>query len=179
MGTTAKTFAPGDRVTLLNPSITTGQKGAGTVVFLEDSGHGFRVQLDAMEPGYLVECCEHEVRERRNPRREEWASYCATLFLGRRGLLKGSDGEAAPRFASITLSEVPEYVPPEYPKVRKLGARKFGLELEDGREYECEARPLRAMALLHHLSEKTWADVEFVRLGMERIAEACGWDICH
>jgi hypothetical protein len=37
--------------------------------------------------------------------------------------------------------------------------------------------PVKVLGLLHHLSTKTWATPDFLRLVMERVAEAHGWDL--
>ena len=78
-------------------------------------------------------------------------------------------------FEFIKLSDI-EYTPPAFPKVVKR-RHKLWLVLEDGREYEVPADPIKVLGLLHHFAGKVWADHGFFYHAIARIANARGWQI--
>jgi hypothetical protein len=81
-----------------------------------------------------------------------------------------------PELITICAADIPEYVAPKHPKVSGRG-RTMTLVLEDGRHYEVSENPLEFLGLLRHLTKKTWADGEFLRLAIGRVAVARGWDL--
>lgn len=78
-------------------------------------------------------------------------------------------------------ADVPIRVPPEFPKVvRDRGRWRVDLDDDDeGRWYSLDRSPMNVLALVVHLSHKTWATPEFLRLVAVRAAVAFGWDVYH
>lgn len=88
------------------------------------------------------------------------------------------DGQnPAKRKAIVTrLSDIPPYVPPEFPRISGKG-RDMTLEVEAGRHYDVPETPLEFLGLVRHLAKKTWVDREFIRLAIARVALARDWKL--
>jgi hypothetical protein len=78
-------------------------------------------------------------------------------------------------FSLIRVSDI-DGTAPQFPRVVKRRRRPF-LQIEDGREYEIAADPIKTLGLLHHLAGKIWADRRFFFYAIARIAQAQGWAI--
>jgi hypothetical protein len=71
--------------------------------------------------------------------------------------------------------------PPTYPRVVKYKG-EWWLEATEGRDYKLPDDPFKVLGLLHHLTQKrcvgdVLVDASYVRLVIERIAAALGWQI--